>query len=105
MNLDTWIRWAFRPCKSWHPFPARVLARQAARDLGQPVSEKDFCRTMSAAGFKIAKYSGNTVFYLVRDTAEKLRYFRQKYLAADDKITHPLSASNTQVTNVFTSPD
>jgi hypothetical protein len=92
MNLDAWVRWAFRPHNSWHPFPSPVLARQAARDLGGPVAHDEFNAAMHAAGFQIVRRRGNVVFWGARDTVAKRQYFRGKYLAADESVVHPLAS-------------
>jgi hypothetical protein len=91
VTLDDWIRWALQPHKRWHPFPSTVLVRQAARDLGTSIAHEDFNTAMHAAGFKIARRSGNAIFWGARDTVEKRRYFRRKFLAADDTVVHPLT--------------
>jgi hypothetical protein len=90
ITLDAWVSWAFRPHRSWHPFPSTALARQAARDTGTPVSHDEFNTAMKGAGFQIVRRSGSVVFWGVRDTAEKKEYFRRRYLAADDSVEHPL---------------
>jgi hypothetical protein len=90
MTLNDWVKWSFRQHRSWHPYPSTALARQAARDLGVPVTHEEFNAAMQAAGFKIVRHSGNVVFFGARDTGAKRRYLRQRYLCADETVTHPL---------------
>lgn len=92
MTLDNWITWAFRPHRGRgrHQFHSWALARQAARDLQAPVEHEDFIAAMLRAGYQIVERRGRAVFFNVQDTIEKRAYIRSRYLAADDRVRHPL---------------
>jgi hypothetical protein len=89
MTLSEWISWGLQPCKRRHQFHSYVLARQAERDMGTPVSQGDLKTAMKAAGFEIAAQRGSAIFYAARDTVSKRQYFRRKFLTADDTAIHP----------------
>jgi hypothetical protein len=92
MTLQNWIRWAFEPWPTGrHPFHSYALARQAERDMGEPVSHDEFIAAMKAAGYREKARYGRAVYFDCLDTAEKRKYYRQKYLACDDRAQHPLN--------------
>jgi hypothetical protein len=91
MTLDAWVRWAFRPCKCWNNYPSAVFLRQASRDLGRSVSHEEFVAAMQEAGFEVAHRRGDLLYYLVQDSNAKRLYLRQRYVAADETMQHPLT--------------
>lgn len=90
MTLSNWIKWALEPHAKPHNYHAYVLARQAARDMGVPVSHIEFVNAMKEAGYTIATRRGGAIFFAARDTLSKRKYYRQKFLTADDTAVHPL---------------
>lgn len=91
MTLDSWVQWSFEKWeRGRHPFHSFALARQAERDMGKPVSHDDFCEAMQKAGYKIKSRYGRALYFDCLDTKEKRAYYRQKYLACDDRVKHPL---------------
>jgi hypothetical protein len=95
MTLESWIQWSFEPWPAGrHPFHSFCLARQAERDMGRPVSHDEFCAAMEKAGYKVIGRYGRALYFDCLDTAEKRKYYRQKFLACDERAKHPLDLRN-----------
>jgi hypothetical protein len=91
MTLANWVRWAFRPCKYWNHYPSAVFVRQASRDLGRAVTHEEFVAVMKDTGFEVSHQHGDSIHFYVQDSNSKRVFYRQRYVAADETMQHPLT--------------
>jgi hypothetical protein len=91
VNLETWICWAFRPIsRGRHHLQSKTLVKQAVRDLGGPIDHAAFCAAMVRAGFRVVHRHGDACYFDCTDSAEKRKYYQQKFLNLDEGAVHPL---------------
>jgi hypothetical protein len=45
---------------------------------------------MEAAGYRVAQQYGPAIYYACQDTPAKRKYIRQRWIAADERVSHPL---------------
>jgi hypothetical protein len=90
MTLQQWVAWAVVPNEKKGSLSSWILARQCARDMGQPVDHTGFVAAMLAAGYVIKHRYGSACFFNCKDSPEKHSFMKRRYLWADDRLPHPL---------------
>ena len=92
MTLESWVLLGLSATQELAPVPeSSVLRGRLLRDIGHPFHTRTSTPPCTRLDSRSCRRSGNAIFSGARDTVEKRRYFRQKYLAADDTVVHPLT--------------